>query len=118
MLYDYECKKCEHKVVDVKQSIHDDALTLCPHCGEHALERIIYGGVHIRVKSINTVGALGESNWKKMGHYKRSEIEADLKAKRDAKEKTHFGDPNVTKSQINKMTPEQKTHYIITGETP
>jgi putative FmdB family regulatory protein len=27
--YDYECSGCEHQLVDVQQSFHDDALTTC-----------------------------------------------------------------------------------------
>ncbi|MDQ1247306.1 MAG: hypothetical protein QG597_1676 [Actinomycetota bacterium] len=30
--YQYLCRDCEHRF-DIVQSIHDDALTICPECG-------------------------------------------------------------------------------------
>lgn len=39
--YDYKCTNCDNELIDVKQSIHDDALTTCPKCDMDTLQRII-----------------------------------------------------------------------------
>ena len=40
-VYDYECKKCGHTLIDVKQKINDDKLTECPKCKKQTLNRKI-----------------------------------------------------------------------------
>ena len=49
MLYDYKCNDCGEEMIDVKQSIHDDALVFCEHCNSDGLERVIHvaGGFRI-----------------------------------------------------------------------
>ena len=43
---------------DVYQSIHDEALTKCPTCGQEALERIPCGGIAAFMKHrSNTIGS-------------------------------------------------------------
>ena len=111
MLYDYGCHECGETLKDVKQSIHDEALTLCPSCGKHSLERVPYGGLGSFMKnSSNTIGSQADKNWSNMGRYKRSEIEQSNKSSAEAKEKRN------ERNKINNMTPEQKTKYIMTGE--
>lgn len=108
MLYDYGCHECGETLKDVKQSIHDEALTLCPSCGKHSLERVPYGGLGSFMKhGSNTIGGQADKNWSKMGHYQKSEIES----KNKSNSKT-----NQTSKEINKMTAKQKERYIITGE--
>ena len=111
MLYDYGCHECGETLKDVKQSIHDEALTLCPSCGKHSLERVPYGGLGSFMKNnSNTIGSQADKNWSNMGHYQKSEIEA--KRKRDpASEKKR-----QERKEINKMTAKQKERYIRTGE--
>lgn len=106
MLYDYECSNCQHHMVDVYQSIKDEALKLCPSCNTENLQRIIYGGLGSFMKDAKTIGQLADSNWSKLGSYKRSEIEQSYK--KDEK--------RSLQRKINSMTPEQKERYIRTGE--
>lgn len=39
IFYDYDCSKCG--IFELRQSIHDDALTSCPQCGS-PIHRIIH----------------------------------------------------------------------------
>jgi hypothetical protein len=45
-----------------------------------------------------------------MGHYQKSELEAQNKSS------VNENDKKQERKNINNMTPEQKTKYIITGE--
>jgi putative FmdB family regulatory protein len=45
--YDYACRDCGHRF-DAVQSIHDDALTVCPECGG-SLRRVV-GAVGVQFK--------------------------------------------------------------------
>ena len=115
MLYDYICDDCSHEMKDVYQSIRDEALTECPSCGKNALRRVIYGGIASFMKEPKTIGSLADSNWSKKGHYEKSEIEA--KSKKSAEETSHFSSFGAaSKKEIAKMTTEQRTKYIMTGE--
>lgn len=116
MLYDYRCDKCEHFLEDVYQSIQDNPLTLCPNCGKDSLERVIYGGIGHFVKDVKTIGQLADSNWNKLGHYKKSEVEENSKKKRQGETSAFSAHTPASKTEINKMTNEQKQKYIITGE--
>ncbi len=112
MLYDYGCHSCGETLKDVKQSIHDEALTLCPSCGKNTLERVPYGGLGSFMKnSSNTIGGQADKNWSEMGSYQKSEIEEKNKPNLQAKE------VREQRNKINKMTAQQKTNYIIKGET-
>lgn len=108
MLYDYKCEDCSHELKDVYQSMKDEALITCPSCGKDALQRVIYGGLGSFMKDAKTIGQLADKNWSRMGHYQKSEIEH--------KRKTDSSLSSVSNKEINKMTPEQKKKYIITGE--
>lgn len=111
MLYDYGCTECGETLKDVKQSIHDDALTKCPTCGKNSLQRVPYGGLGSFMKhGSNSIGSQADKNWSNMGRYKRSEIEQSNKSNAEAKEKRN------ERNKINNMTAEQKTKYIMTGE--
>jgi putative FmdB family regulatory protein len=117
MLYDYGCEICNYKMTDVYQSIKDEPLKECPNCGENGLSRVIYGGLGHFVKDVKTIGQAADSNWKKLGSYKRSEIESQSSAKRERENASAFSYAGgANKKEINKMTKEQKTRYIITGE--
>lgn len=111
MLYDYGCTECGETLKDVKQSIHDDALTKCPTCGKNSLQRVPYGGLGSFMKNnSNTIGSQADKNWSNMGSYQKSEILSKKKA-----EQPH-NEAKETRKKINNMTPEQKRKYIITGE--
>ena len=110
MLYDYRCSLCEKEYSDVTQSIHDEPLTNCPHCGKEGLQRVPCGGLGAFVKDSKTIGQIADKNWSSMGSYKRSEIEAKNKDSLKAKEKKDH------RSKLNQMTDKQRERYIITGE--
>jgi putative FmdB family regulatory protein len=112
--YDYVCDHCDHKMIDVYQSIHDDSLTDCPSCGQKALRRVIYGGLGSFMKDPKTIGGLADYNWSKKGNYERSELESKNNKPEDKSMFSQFG--NASKKEINKMTDDQKTKYIMTGE--
>ncbi len=115
MLYDYVCDECSHEMNDVYQSIKDDALVTCLSCGKDSLRRVIYGGIASFMKEPKTIGSLAESNWSKKGHYEKSEIEA--KSKKNTQETSYFSSfGSASKKEISKMTEDQKTKYIMTGE--
>lgn len=39
--YSYACKACDH-AFDIRQSFTDDALTMCPECGEPTLRKVLH----------------------------------------------------------------------------
>lgn len=47
--YDYKCTDCDNEQLDVRQSIHDDALTTCEACGKETLRRIISSAGGFRI---------------------------------------------------------------------
>lgn len=106
MLYDYECSSCQYRMIDVYQSIKDEAFKTCPSCNTDNLQRIIYGGIGSFMKDVKTIGQLADSNWSKLGSYKRSEIEQS--SKKENSRDLH--------RKINNMTAIQKERYIKTGE--
>lgn len=115
--YDYYCESCGHEIIDIYQSFSEDSLIKCPSCGQDSLSRVIYGGLGTFVKDVKTIGQLADKNWQNMGRYKKSEIEQKKidQAKTNESPLDSFG--KASRTQINKMTPEQKRKYIITGET-
>lgn len=115
MLYDYICDECSHEMMDVYQSIKDDALVKCPSCGKDALRRVIYGGIGSFMSDPKTIGSLADKNWSKKGHYERSDIESQ--SKKSTGETSYFSSfGSASSKEINKMTEAQKTKYIMTGE--
>jgi len=116
MLYDYGCESCNYYMVDVYQSIKDDPLTECPRCGSSSLHRVIYGGLGHFVKDVKTIGQLADKNWKSLGSYKKSELEQQSKEKKQESSSLFSSTDSASSKEINKMTKEQKTKYIITGE--
>ena len=46
--YEYRCKSCAHQF-DIVQAFTDDALTVCPDCGEATLKKV-FGNVGITFK--------------------------------------------------------------------
>lgn len=111
MLYDYGCHNCGEILEDIKQSIHEEALTQCPSCGKNSLERVLYGGLGAFVKDVKTIGQLADKNWSKMGFYEKSEVCNKPSNSNYNKEKVE------QRKKINKMSEAQKQKYIITGES-
>jgi putative FmdB family regulatory protein len=114
MLYDYKCTNCSHELIDVYQSIKDEALVTCPSCGKDTLNRVIYGGLGSFMKDAKTIGQLADRNWTKMGSYQKSEIESKQKKPKEENALSFAG--NASKKEINKMSDPQKQKYIMTGE--
>jgi putative FmdB family regulatory protein len=115
--YDYECKDCGAEVSDVFQKVTDPELTVCPKCfSESGLFKVITGGLHGFMAGSETIGGLADKNTKK---YKSqiNEIEAIKKENTPEKEKPfHHRYGNKSIKQINNMSNEQKTRYIMRGE--
>lgn len=118
MLYDYKCDNCSHEMKDVYQSIKDEAIIKCPSCGKDSLRRVIYGGIGSFMKDAKTIGQLADKNWSKLGHYEKSEIiekkSLNNKSSESKSPLSAFG--AASRKEINTMSQEQKTKYIITGE--
>jgi putative FmdB family regulatory protein len=113
-LYDYRCNECGYSMVDVYQHITDNSLNICPSCNQESLERIIYGGIYASVKEVKTIGQLADKNWKDIGHYKRTEISSQ---QREKQPQTVFPEAGkASRKDIAKMTEQQRTNYIMTGE--
>lgn len=114
-LYDYECQNCQHLLEDVLQNVKDSPLTKCENCGEETLERIITGGVYGFVSGSNTIGSLADKNAKvnksKISEAQHKKREATPEAPKAWYDK--YG--TATPKEINKMTPQQKTRYIMEG---
>lgn len=115
--YDYKCDNCNNELNDVFQSFKEEPLTKCPSCSQDTLVRVIYGGLGTFVKDAKTIGQLADKNWQSMGHYQKSEVEAKQKEKTKTEQSPLSSFGSASRKQINKMTPEQKKKYIITGET-
>lgn len=116
--YDYECSGCEHQLIDIQQSFHDDALQTCPECKEEKLFRIVTGGIMAKVNNIDSIGKLAEHNSKKY----KSEISEVRHMQAEAsppEEKPWYHDKkyggDATGREINKMNADQKRRYIMEG---
>ncbi len=47
--YEYECRKCGYRF-EKFQSMKDDALSVCPECGEQSLKRLLGTGAGVIFK--------------------------------------------------------------------
>lgn len=115
--YDYECSGCDHQLIDVQQSFHDDALTTCPECGQEKLFRVVTGGIMAKVNNIDTIGKLADHNSKinknKMAEEAHKKREDNPEPAKPWYHKPKYG--GATSKEINKMTPQQQTRYIMEG---
>ena len=109
--YHYKCANCEHEL-EVEQSIKDKPLTKCSHCGQNALERIVYGGSHVVCNDATTIGQLAERNYKK----NKGKIEDSIAIKNKGKQKSVNKNMPATTRDIAKMTHKQKQTYIMEGK--
>lgn len=110
-IYEYECQSCSYNF-EIEQKVKDKPKKKCPHCKKMKLERLISRTLGFVHGDINTIGQLAETNSKKMGKYKLSEIQA----KKDEKEGPVKKRKELHK-KINKMTPLQKRKFIYEGKT-
>lgn len=113
-LYDYECDDCEHLVENVLQSFNDKPLKKCPKCKKMKLFRLITGGLGSQIKAHNTVGSLMDKNHKI--HKGKMNENAAKERELNPPEKKPWYHGSATNKEINKMTPAQKTRYIMEGK--
>jgi predicted nucleic acid-binding Zn ribbon protein len=110
----YECKNCEHQE-EIYESISiAPKKRKCINCNKIAMRVVILSAPTCQIKEIKTIGQLADSNWKKMGQYEREEKMRQDKVP-EALEKR---EDKIRRNKVAKMTPEQKTRYIETGEMP
>lgn len=116
----YVCSECNSEYGVIKKKSEVRQYTKCPNCGQKTLNSFILGAPSVQVRgNITTVGQLAEQNTKKLGRYGKEERD---RAQSDAEKtgrkvlKTPDKDGIERVKKINKMTREQKRHYINTGE--
>jgi putative FmdB family regulatory protein len=112
-IYPFYCKKCGHSE-ELFLKMSDDKPTVCPKndcLGEYCRDYAGIGAV-IDSNQPKTIGDLADANTERLvkeGKIPKSTLSWDTKRKEIRKKKEHAKD-------IAKMTPAQKTHYIMTGE--
>lgn len=113
--YDYECRHCNHLLEDVFQKVTESPLKKCPECGKHKLERVVTGGIYGFMSGSNTIGSIADKN-ARVNKNKIAEAEHKKKESNPEPEKPWYHKHgNATAKEINKMTPKQKTRYIMEG---
>ena len=112
--YIYECSACEHSFEEW-QKMTDDALKKCPECGKKKLFKVLTGGIHGFVSGSETIGSLADKN----ARINKNKIAEEEHKKSEAAppKQTAWYDKygTATPKEINKMTPQQKTRYIMEG---
>lgn len=132
-VYQNECteEECSHQWETI-QSYEDEAVKVCPICGEPS--RRVFSLGYISIKNANTLGALADQNNKKLGG-KRDELIRQMKEER--KPQFHGMLPNTAEvmpksdkvpfwrnpgepvdMSLAKMTSEQTKKYVETGKKP
>ena len=115
--YEYRCEKCDHNFEIVKM-ISDPHESVCPKCRKQTLYQVISPPTVFIKGEVTTLGQLADHNTAKMGTYELSDKrgkqkEGNLKNKKEKNWVEKSGD--ATKSDINKMTRNQKARYIQDG---
>jgi len=109
--YDYSCSSCEH-IFEAKHGFNEDAPP-CPKCGNGELKQIFDTPPICFVKGeATTVGQQAERNTQKMGRY---ELE-DRRKEDDMGKHSKHREIRAKRHKLNKMTPEQKTKWIMEGD--
>lgn len=114
-IYDYECRNCEAQLNDVFQKVTDPELTKCEACGKDGLYRVLTGGIHGFMAGGNTIGSIADKNTR-LNKNKINEMEAMKREANPEPEKPWYqkqGDKS--RKEINKMSENQKTRYIMEG---
>jgi hypothetical protein len=112
-IYPFYCCKCGHSE-ELFLKMNDEKPTTCPiaNCSGQYIRD--YSGISAVIDSNQpkTIGDLADANTERMvkeGQLPKSTLEWDTKRKEIRKKKEHAKD-------IARMTPAQRTHYIMTGE--
>ena len=115
-IYDYECRDCGVEVSDVFQKVTDPKLKTCPKCEKEGLFRVVTGGLHSFMAGSNTIGGVADRNTR-LNKNKINEMEAMKKEKNPNPEKPwHHKQGDKSLKDINKMSTNQKTKYIMEGK--
>lgn len=137
ILYRYKCNYCQEEL-EVRQSITEDSLQMCPECGTPNLERVITGGADLIIQQEpKTLGVLADRNHKKNGRFWREDKEQEARQsrkkakkfvgklkegasplKRDVNYKPWWRPKENLTTELANLTPEQKKKYIQTGRKP
>jgi len=80
--YEFSCDKCGHNF-ELFLSFSEEHPSKCPKCKKKSLNQVFDGNTIICVKGENTIGQLGESNWKKYG----GKIKEDMAKKQEETDK-------------------------------
>lgn len=114
-IYPFDCQSCQHHF-EVWLKMSDAKPTECPSCGCNECLARDFSGINAVVDSSQpkTIGDLANKNTEdavKRGELPKSALdwESNRKKKREAKNKA---------KAISKMTPTQRTAYIMEGKMP
>lgn len=112
-IYPFYCSKCGHSE-EIFLKMSDQKPSVCPveDCGGDYIRD--YAGINATIDSSQpkTIGDLADKNTERMvkeGLLPKETLSWDSKRKEIRKKKNHMKD-------LAKMTPAQRTHYIMTGE--
>ncbi len=64
--YEFSCESCSYNF-EIKLSFSESHPTKCPKCKKKKLIQIYDGNTIVCMKGGDTIGHIGESNWKKSG---------------------------------------------------
>lgn len=79
--YEFCCEKCKHNF-ELYLSFYEKHPNKCPKCKKGVLNQVFTGDTIICIKGENTIGQIGESNWKKHG----GKIKEEMAKKKEEKE--------------------------------
>ena len=74
--YEFSCEKCEHNF-EIYLSFSQKHPKKCPKCKKGKVNQVFDGNTIICVKGENTLGQIGEKNWKKHGSKIKEDIAKD-----------------------------------------
>jgi hypothetical protein len=117
--YNLYCDDCDQEI-EIFCSIKDYDTRMkniiCPNCCSRKIYRNYQeDNIYSSIKEITTVGQLAEKNTKKMG----SKIDEEYHKNKREESKQWYQSPKygeASRSEINKMTREQKKNYILKGK--
>ncbi|MEW1954706.1 FmdB family zinc ribbon protein [Terrabacter sp. NPDC080008] len=100
--YSYACQNCGH-AFDIRQSFSDDALTVCPECGEPRLRKVIH-----------PVGIA----FKGSGFYKTDSRASSKSASKPAADSTSSADGGTKKDTPSTSTSDSSGTSSSTSSSP
>ena len=71
--YEFSCEKCKHSF-EIFLSFSDKHPLKCPKCKKGKINQVFDGNTIICIKGGNTIGQIGEANWKKHGGKLKEEM--------------------------------------------